>query len=610
MPPPSKTVETLLVEKGSLTAEQAEAAQKDAQANGGNVAAAIVRLKFLPEETVAKAIAELQGTRFVNATALKQEVMDVLSKLVPGDVAYKYKAILVGKRLNRYTFAVADPLDPSLIRLNDDFLRGKPGEIEFWVSGPGMIDEALAKYFPGGPAKKPVPAASASAPGGEGGMTDSGSIRLADGPQGGPELDVEVVAEPGEGDADTGQVDEAPIVRFVNQIIFNAVELGASDIHLDPMEEGVQLRYRIDGVLHDIPPPGLPDHKLLPKKWKRALAAVVKVKTKQMKIEERRRPQDAKIKIKVPSRDKPIDLRVSTLPIVWGEKIVMRILDTGKLFGLNELGMEPEELAKLEKAIHMPQGMCLVTGPTGSGKTNTLYSAINAINSRDKNIMTAENPVEFQLPGINQVQINIDQGMTFPAALKAFLRQDPNIILVGEVRDFEEVDIAVKAAMTGHLVLSTLHTNDAPSTVTRLLDIRDPVSGAGTDPGIIASALTIVIAQRLMRRICKNCKKPFQYPEEAFRGAGLNPKDFQGVELMKGEGCPTCGKTGYKGRVGIYEVMDMTRAMRDLVMVRADANKLRDQALKDGMSTLRMSAIKKAKAGVSTLEEVREATIE
>jgi len=362
------------------------------------------------------------------------------------------------------------------------------------------------------------------------------------------------------------------------------------------------LRYRVDGVLHDIT--------MIPPHWKRALAAVIKVKTKQMKIEERRRPQDAKIKIKVPSREKPIDLRVSTLPIVWGEKIVMRILDTGKLFTLPELGMEPEELAKLEKAIHMPQGMVLVTGPTGSGKTNTLYSSINAINSRDKNIMTAENPVEFQLVGINQVQINPEAGMTFPAALKAFLRQDPNIILVGEIRDFEEVDIAIKAAMTGHLVLSTLHTNDAPSTVTRLLDIRDPVSGAGTDPGIIASALTIVIAQRLMRRICKNCKKEYTYPPEELHRFGFDPKDVEGAQFFKGEGCSTCGKTGYKGRVGVYEVMMMSRALRDLVMTRADSNKLRDVAIKEGMDTLRMSAFKKAKAGMSTLEEVHEATIE
>jgi type IV pilus assembly protein PilB len=354
----------------------------------------------------------------------------------------------------------------------------------------------------------------------------------------------------------------------------------------------------------------LHDVSQIPRQWRRAVAAVVKVKTKQMKIEERRRPQDAKIKIKVPGREKPVDLRVSTLPVVWGEKIVMRILDTSRLFKLDELGMEPAELAKLERAIRAPQGMVLVTGPTGSGKTNTLYSAIAAINTRDKNIMTAENPVEFQLPGINQVQINPDQGMTFAAALKAFLRQDPNVILVGEVRDFEEVDIAVKAAMTGHLVLSTLHTNDAPSTVTRLLDIRDPVSGGTVDPGIVATALSLVIAQRLMRRICKECKKEASYDADFYRKFNLDPKEFEGVTLYKGEGCSACNKTGYKGRVGIYEVMSMSRTLRDLVMQRADANRIRDQALKEGMQTLRQAAVNKVKAGISTLEEVIEATIE
>ncbi|MEK7477500.1 MAG: ATPase, T2SS/T4P/T4SS family [Candidatus Coatesbacteria bacterium] len=608
MPPPIKTVDALLVEKGMLTAEQAEAARSDAGSNGGNIAAAIVRLKQLPEDAVGKAIAELRGTRFVDVTTLKQEVMEQLAKLVPGDIAHKYRAIPVGKKFAKFTFAVGDPLEPALINLNADFFRGKAGEIEYWVSGPLMIEDALAKYFPGGPGKKASAAAAAAAAGAAAGsgldaaMGELGAMKLADGPDGGsPDMNIEVVEEAKDADSDE-KVDEAPVVQLVNKIIFEAVERGASDIHLDPQEQGIVLRYRIDGVLHDV--------SMIPKQWKRALAAVIKVKTKQMKIEERRRPQDAKIKIKVPSRDKPIDLRVSTLPIVWGEKIVMRILDSGHLFTLPELGMEPEELAKLEKAIHMPQGLVLVTGPTGSGKTNTLYSAINAINSRDKNIMTAENPVEFQLVGINQVQIVPEAGMTFPAALKAFLRQDPNIILVGEVRDFEEVDIAVKAAMTGHLVLSTLHTNDAPSTVTRLLDIRDPISGAGTDPGIIASALTIVIAQRLMRRVCKKCKKEYTYPPEEFRRFGLDPKDFEGVQLYKGEGCTVCGKSGYKGRVGIYEVMDMSRGLRDLVMGRADANKLRDQALKEGMSTLRMSAIKKAKAGVSTLEEVNEATIE
>ncbi len=613
MPPlQPKTIDSLLVDKGLLTAEQVEEATKDQQANGGSFGSALTRLKFVAEDVYGKAMAELRGTRFVDVTTLKPEIMDQLVKLVPPEVAHKYRAIPVGKKFTKFTFAVADPLEPSLIRLNDDLFRGKPGEIEYWVTGDVMVQAALDKYFPGGAGQKKPAAGGNGAPAAAAGggldsqMGEMGAIKLADGPDGMStglaDINVEVVQEGSPDDGIDSNVDEAPIIRTINQIIFEAVERRASDIHLDPSEQGVVLRYRIDGTLHDV--------SMIPKQWKRALAAVVKVKTKQMKIEERRRPQDAKIKIKVPSREKPIDLRVSTLPTQWGEKIVMRILDTSRLMKLEELGFEPDELTKLEKAIHMPQGMVLVTGPTGSGKTNTLYSALSTINTRDKNIMTAENPIEFVLPGINQVQIVPEAGMTFPAALKAFLRQDPNIILVGEVRDFEEIDIAVKAAMTGHLVLTTLHTNDAPSTVTRIMDIRDPVSGAGVDPGIIATAVSIVIAQRLMRRVCKDCKEPYVYPPEFFARSGLDPREFEGATLYKGKGCPTCGKSGYKGRVGIYEVMAMTRGMRDLVMARTDANKLRDLAIKEGMNTLRMSAIKKVKAGHSTLEEVMEATIE
>jgi len=596
----------MMVDEGLLTKEQLETAVKDAAANGGSVSAAAVRLNLCSEDAIGKMMASMRGTKFVDVTLLKPEIMDQLVKLVPADIAQKYRAIPVGKKFTKFTFAVVDPLEPSLIRLNDDLFRGKPGEIELWVSGEGMIQAALEKYFPGG--KKPAAAAQAAS-GGSGlndAMAGMGAIAVAEGPEGGtggPAIpDVEVVADPSELQDPDGDIDQAPVIQFVNKIIYEAVERKASDIHLDPNEAGMVLRYRIDGVLHDI--------SQIPKQWRRAIAAVVKVKTKQMKIEERRRPQDAKIKIKVPGQEKPIDLRVSTLPIVWGEKIVMRILNSSNLPELAKLGFEPDELEKLMKAVNAPQGMVIVTGPTGSGKTNTLYSALNTVNVRTKNIMTAENPVEFQLPGINQVQINIDAGMTFAAALKAFLRQDPNIILVGEVRDFEEVDIAVKAAMTGHMVLTTLHTNDAPSTVSRLLDMRDPVTGAGVDSGIIATAVNIIVAQRLMRTICKACKEPEPEAADKIKRFGLNPKDFEGITVMHGKGCPVCNKTGNKGRTGIFEVMSMTRTLRDMVMARKDANALRDEAIKEGMSTLRQSAIKKVRAGISTIEEIMEATIE
>jgi type IV pilus assembly protein PilB len=577
----AKTLDVLLVEDGTASKEQMDAALRDQAEKGGSLGAALARAGVTTEDVVAKKMAALRMTKFVDVSTLRADVMGQLVKLVPGEIAHKFKALPVSKFKEKFTFAVVDPAEPALIHLPDEYFRGKPGSVEFWVTTETKLLAALEGHY-GAPTEKKVSQPTESAGAGlDQTLGEMGGIKLAEGPDGSLAPDIEVVQEAS--DDPESAVDEAPVIQLVNKIIFDAVERRASDIHLDATETGYTLRYRMDGVLHDI--------SQIPRQWKRAIAAVIKVKTKLMKIEERRRPQDAKIKIKVPGRDRPVDLRVSTLPVVWGEKIVMRILDSGRLFKLEELGMDPPDLAKLEAAIHMPQGMVLVTGPTGSGKTNTLYSALASINVRTRNIMTAENPVEFMLPGINQVQIAPDQGMTFPAALKAFLRQDPNVILVGEVRDFEEVDIAIKAAMTGHLVLSTLHTNDAPSTVSRLLDIRDPVSGAGVDPAIVASALSLVLAQRLMRRVCEACKKPHTYPPEFYQKYGIDPREFDGVEIMKGEGCPKCGKSGYKGRVGIFEVM-------------------RDAAVKEGLRTLRMAGIEKVKQGVSTLEEVMEATIE
>jgi len=607
---PTKTFELVLVEEGLLNKEQLDQAQKEAAEQKVSLGMAVGKLGFCTEESVAKVMAVFRGTKYVNVAVLRTEVMDQLAKMVPADLVCKFKAIPVGRKFEKYTFAVVDSHTPELIGLSDELFRGKRGEIEFWVSTETAINEALEKYFPAGKkAQAAGKAKAAAAPSAGSGLADvmseMGAIKIADGPEGGmPEApDLEVMDEPGEGESEDGEaVDEAPIIQLVNRIIFEAVEKKASDIHIDPTETGMILRYRLDGVLHDMAQ--------IPKQWKKALVAVIKVKTKKMKIEEKRIPQDAKIKIKVPSRDKPIDLRVSTLPVVFGEKIVMRILDTSALYKLEELGMEDDELDKLKRAIDAPQGMTLVTGPTGSGKTNTLYSALNTVNDRAYNIMTAENPVEFQLPGINQVQIVEEQGMTFAAALKAFLRQDPDIILVGEVRDFGEAEIAVKAAMTGHLVLTTMHTNDAPSALSRLMDMRDSVSGQSMDPGILASSVNLVLAQRLMRTICKKCKEPVTYTKEQFVELGLDPAEFEGATLYKGKGCPVCSKTGYKGRIGIYEAMIMSRALRDMVMARKDANQLRDVAVKEGMRTLRQSAILKAKNGHSTLEQIIESTIE
>ena len=583
----AKALEIALVEEKIITKEQADSALKDMAEKGGSMEAAIGRLGFTTEEAVARYIATSRVTQFVDLSRLS--IPPELIKLVPPDVARKYRAIPVRKMRDKFTFAVVDPSEASLIHLTDDLFRGRPGTADFVVSCDTMIVNALENYYQ----VKVVSTLDST-------MSDVGGIKTVDGVEGPAIEDVEVMPE--SVDTDPDQVaDEAPVKRLVNSILFDAIERHVSDIHLDPVEDGLIVRYRIDGVLQDM--------SKVPHNFKKPVIAVLKVMTKQMKIEEKRRPQDAKIKVKIGERT--VDLRVSTLPVVWGEKVVMRILDQGNLnVDLKALGFEPEQLEKFEKAIHSPYGMCLITGPTGSGKTTTLYSALSTVNTRAKNIMTAEDPVEYQLKGINQVPVNPDVGMTYAAALKAFLRQDPNIVMIGEIRDFETAEIAIKAAMTGQMVLSTLHTNDAPSTITRLVDMKEPKSGVGIDPVNIATAVNLVVAQRLMRKICEKCKKPFTYAPEDLKFMGVDPKDIEGAQLMKGEGCSACNKTGHKGRVAIYEIMPMSKEIKDLLMKGKDTNDIRIQAIKEGMSTLRMSALKKARAGLSTLEEVQRVTLE
>jgi type IV pilus assembly protein PilB len=372
----------------------------------------------------------------------------------------------------------------------------------------------------------------------------------------------------------------------VSGILTDAVQRGASDIHIEPYEDDLRVRYRIDGVLKEIMRP--------PYKMKAGIASRVKILAA-LNIAERRVPQDGRIKLKMKNR--VIDFRVSTLPVIFGEKLVLRILDQGNLtFDLEKFGMEPKALRDFMKAIMNPYGMVLVTGPTGSGKTTTLYSALQKINTEEVNIMTAEDPVEYNIHGINQVLVRTEIGMTFAAALRAFLRQDPNIVMVGEVRDIETGGIAIKAALTGHLVLSTLHTNDAPSTITRLIDM-------GLEPFNVAGALNCVTAQRLVRRICNNCKAEYKYTPEYFTAADINDDDAART-FYKGKGCDTCGGSGYKGRAGLYEVMAISSEIRRLIMHGASTDELRDQALQEGMLTLRMDGLVKAARGATTLEEI------
>jgi type IV pilus assembly protein PilB len=385
-------------------------------------------------------------------------------------------------------------------------------------------------------------------------------------------------------------------VRLVNVVLMSAIQKGASDIHIEPYEKELRVRYRIDGILYNIMTP--------PMKFRDAICSRIKIMSK-LDIAEKRLPQDGRIKIRFNENGVPkeIDFRVSVLPTLFGEKIVMRLLDREKLMlDMTKLGFESESLAKFEHAIQRPWGMVLVTGPTGSGKTNTLYSSIARINTPETNIMTAEDPVEFNLAGINQVQVRENIGLNFAAALRSFLRQDPNIILVGEIRDFETAEIAVKAALTGHLVLSTLHTNDAPSTINRLMNM-------GIEPFLVASSVHLIAAQRLVRRVCAHCAEPHPHAPAALIQAGFSQEDAHTVVPKKGRGCDHCNQTGYRGRVGLYEVMEVSDEVRELILVGASGLELRRKAIDEGMITLRQSGLRKVKDGITTIEEVVRETV-
>ena len=415
------------------------------------------------------------------------------------------------------------------------------------------------------------------------------------------DADVETV-KADEDEIDLGNLaksaDAAPVVKLTNVLLVDSLKRGASDIHIEPYEKEFRVRFRIDGILYNV--------MALPLKLKDPLTSRVKIMAK-LDIAEKRLPQDGRIKIKmkVEDRSRDLDFRVSVLPTLWGEKIVMRLLDKTKLMlDMTKLGFEPHSLERFKIAISKPYGIVLVTGPTGSGKTNTLYSAIAALNKSDTNIMTAEDPVEFNLPGINQVQIRENIGLNFAAVLRSFLRQDPNIILVGEIRDYETAEIAVKAALTGHLVLSTLHTNDAPSTISRLVNM-------GIEPFLVGTAVNLIQAQRLVRRVCAKCKVDVtaEVPSKTLIDIGFTPEQIGSFPVMKGKGCATCNGTGYKGRVGLYEVMEISEGIRDLVMVGATAVEIKRKALEEGMLTLRMSGLEKIKNGVTTVEEVLRETV-
>jgi type IV pilus assembly protein PilB len=573
----------LLLKEKRITPEQLQEVLAYQRANGGKLGVNLVKLGFVKDEEITALLSKQYGVPSINLSAF--EIDPAVIKLIPPETAHKYQIVPLSRAGATLTIAMTDPTN--VFAMDDiKFMTGY--NVEPVVASESAVNEAIEKYYaaPG----KVVPAAPSA--------LDVASKALEEMPILADPGDVQVLEDLEEISAETlaRQGEEAPVIKLVNVLLMSAIQKGASDIHIEPYEKELRVRYRIDGILYNVMSP--------PMKFRDAITSRIKIMSK-LDIAEKRLPQDGRIKIRFADNGatKDIDFRVSCLPTLFGEKIVMRLLDKDKLMlDMTKLGFETESFARFEVAIQKPWGMVLVTGPTGSGKTNTLYSSIARINTPETNIMTAEDPVEFNLPGINQVQVRENIGLNFAAALRAFLRQDPNIILVGEIRDFETAEIAVKAALTGHLVLSTLHTNDAPSTVNRLMNM-------GIEPFLVASSVNLICAQRLVRRICTKCKTEQPTPAPALVQAGFSHDDAQHVVPMKGAGCDKCNNTGYKGRVGLYEVMEVTDELRELVLVGASALELRRKAIEGGMITLRQSGLRKVKEGVTTMEEVARETV-
>ena len=558
---PMDRIGEILLRDGVISRQQLERALEDARSNGTRIGYSLVKLGLLKEQELALSLARQHRVSAVDLERVKLDPK--LLKLIPPDVALKSLVLPVRRVGRTLTVAMADPGELGVI---EDLKFITRFDIEPVIAGEFTLRKIVEREY------------------------DSADERMTDLLREFDEEEIEVV-EDREEELSLGalqaQVEEAPVVKLINGILNDAVMRGASDIHFECYEREIRVRYRIDGTLIEIMRP--------PIKMKAALISRFKILS-DLNIAERRLPQDGRLKIRMGKR--VIDFRVSTLPTLFGEKIVLRILDKGNLtLDLEKFGMEPKAEQDFMRAIMNPYGMVLVTGPTGSGKTTTLYSALSKVNTAEVNIMTAEDPVEYNLHGINQVQVRSEIGLTFASALKAFLRQDPNIIMLGEIRDIETGGIAIKAALTGHLVLSTLHTNDAPSTITRMVDM-------GIEPFNVASAVNLITAQRLVRRICSRCRTEAKYPAEYLRAAGLTDEEMASTVFHRGAGCDECGGSGYRGRQGLYEVMAMSPALRRMILQSASTADLRDQAVSEGMLTLRMDGMLKARRGVTTLEEV------
>jgi len=569
----SQRLGDLLVKEKVITQDQLETALKTQKETNARLGSVLVKLGYMSDDDVTNFLSRQYGVPAINLSYF--EVDPSVVKLIPQETAKRYQILPLSRVGASLTIAMVDPTN---VFAMDDIKFMTGFNIEPVVASESAILEGIEKAY-GSTQEEDMEKVMQS-------VADMG------------EADVEVQAE--EEQLALSELersaDEAPIVKLVNLILTDAVKRGASDIHIEPYEKEYRVRFRIDGMLQSIMNP--------PYKLKDAITSRIKIMAK-LDISEKRLPQDGRIMLKmnIGGKKKQLDYRVSVLPTLWGEKIVMRLLDKENLrLDMTKLGFEQESLTKFERAILKPFGMVLVTGPTGSGKTNTLYSSIARLNQPDTNIMTAEDPVEFQLSGVNQVQMKESIGLNFAAALRSFLRQDPNIILVGEIRDFETAEIAIKAALTGHLVLSTLHTNGAPETISRLMNM-------GIEPFLVATSVHMIVAQRLIRRICKDCTEEVDIPVQTLIENGYSPEEAKTVKIRKGKGCGVCNNSGYKGRCGLYEVMEVDDEIRELILVGASAVELKKKAIERGMITLRRSGLIKVMNGETTLEEVARETV-
>jgi type IV pilus assembly protein PilB len=564
----------ILIKESLITQDQLQKALEYQRSNGGKLGSCLTKMGFITDDDITGVLSRQYGVPSINLKYY--EIDPTVIKLIPQDTAVRYQVVPLSRVGSVLTIAMTDPTN---VFAMDDIKFMTGFNVEPVVASESAIGDAISRFY-----------------GGSNATGEELSNLMKDLAEEDQEL--ELAAEESELDAASLEkaAEEAPIIKLVNLILTDSVKRGASDIHLEPYELEMRVRFRIDGVLQTVMNP--------PLRLKDAITSRLKIMAK-LDIAEKRLPQDGRIMIKYKSegKKKELDFRVSTVPTLYGEKIVMRLLDKENLrLDMTKLGFEQESLKKFERNILRPYGMVLVTGPTGSGKTNTLYSSVARLNTVDTNIMTAEDPVEFQLAGINQVQMKEQIGLNFAAALRAFLRQDPNIILVGEIRDFETAEIGVKAALTGHLVLSTLHTNDAPSTISRLMNM-------GIEPFLVATSVNLICAQRLVRRICSNCKAELEVPQQALIDAGYTPEEVKTTKIYHGKGCSTCNKGGYKGRTGLYEVMEINDELRELILVGASALELKKKAIEQGMITLRRSGLIKVAAGMTTMEEVLRETV-